>query len=177
VSVWVSLDELFHEALPGRVVNVAAGGQRPRYNLVMSTMREQFKKVCRSHGVVLAYAFGSAAGDLDALLNGAAPGALAAMSDRDLGVVFSPRLGQLGVPAYQIYSRLAVDLDDLIPALDLVLLEETHSILQADAISGICVYSASDELRFDFEMDVLRRAADFRYHFEQYHRERREALG
>jgi hypothetical protein len=142
-----------------------------------STKLEQFERVCRVHGVGLAYAFGSAAGDLASLLNGAAPGPLAAMSDRDLGVVFSPRLSELGVPAHQIYSKLAVDLDDLIPALDLVLLEETHSILQAQAISGICVFSASDELRFDYEMDVLRRAADFRYHYEQYHRERREALG
>lgn len=67
----------------------------------MSTKLEQFERVCRSHRVGLAYALGSAADDLAALLNGVAPGALAAMYDGDLGVVFSPRLGQLGIPAYQ----------------------------------------------------------------------------
>ncbi|MDP2871391.1 MAG: hypothetical protein Q8P31_02500 [Bacillota bacterium] len=93
-----------------------------------------------------------------------------------LGVVFSPLLCELGTPAHQVYAALALDLADVATGIDLVLLEETHSLMQLEAISGVCVYSASDELRFDFEMDVLRRAADFRYHFEQYHRERREAL-
>lgn len=126
----------------------------------MSTKLEQFERVCRSHRVGLAYAFGSAAGDLAALLNRAAPGALTAMSDRDLGVVFSPRLDDMGVLAHQIYSQLVIDLGDLIPALDLVLLEETHSILQAEAISGICVYAASDELRHQSDSVVASTVRD-----------------
>jgi len=99
------------------------------------------------------------------------------MADRDLGIVFAPSLSDLGLPAHRVYTELSLKLTDLAPSIDLVLLEETHSLLQFKAILGICVYSASDEFRFDFEIDVLRRAADFRYHFEQYHRERREDLG
>ncbi len=46
-------------------------------------------------------------------------------------------------------------------SLDLVLLQETHSIFQLEAIKGICVYRESEQAKEDYEMSVLRRAADF----------------
>jgi hypothetical protein len=127
--------------------------------------------------VSLAYAFGSAAAELVSLLNGGAPAPLSPLSDLDLGIVFSPPLKDQGAAPDELHAKLFLELVDLIPALDLMLLEETHSLFQVEAISGQCIYAASDELRHDYEMDVLRREADFRYHFKQYHRERREALG
>jgi hypothetical protein len=149
------------------------------YDSGMDKRLQQFRTICKTHHVGLAYAFGSEADELAAILGGTPPRHLGPMADLDLGVVFLPPLASLGEPARSLYCRLSSSLGDLFSPvpLDLVLLEETHSLLRVQAISGMCVYSADDSFRMDFEMDALRRAADFRYHFEQYHRERREALG
>lgn len=144
----------------------------------MVSKRDQFRAICQSHGVGLAYAFGSAADRLMSILADATPEPLDPLADLDLGVVFAIPLPQHSAPAHEIYARLHSDLGELFSPmpLDLVLLEETHSLLQVEAISGLCAFEVSSDFRQDFELNALRRAADFRYHFEQYHRERREAL-
>lgn len=145
----------------------------------MSGTREQFEAACRANGIALAYAFGSAAPTLAAaVLGGSQPPRLAPPADLDLGLVLLPPLGSRAEPVSMLYARLSSELSDALPGLplDLVLLEETNSIFRVAAISGICVFAADEDFRLDFELDALRRAADFRYHFDQYHRERREGL-
>jgi predicted nucleotidyltransferase len=141
----------------------------------MTDISGRFESILRAHRVALAYAFGSARGALvSALKQGARPES-APMSDLDLGVVFRPPIEERAEPPHLLHSRLHVDLVDLLPALDLILLEQAHSLLQADAISGTCVFAASEDYRLEYELGILRRAADFRYHYVQFHRERREA--
>jgi len=60
--------------------------------------------------------------------------------------------------------------------LDLSFLEEGHSVFQAEAICRACVFAASEDLRDNYEMRVLRRAADFRPVLRQFHREILEEL-
>jgi hypothetical protein len=44
-------------------------------------------------------------------------------------------------------------------------------VFQAEAVGGICVYQISEGFRDRYEMDVLRRAADFRPVLRRFHRE------
>lgn len=115
-----------------------------------------------SHGVSLAYLFGSQAEKGKELLGGktAVPGPL---SDLDLGVVTKDSLPAGGERAH-LYASLYNDIVDLFRPfnLDLVLLEETHSVFQLEAIKGICIYQDGERQRDDYEMSILRRAADFR---------------
>jgi len=144
----------------------------------MANTLGKFRSICEAQGVGLAYAFGSAALHADAILRGIEQGPLDPMQDLDLGLVFATPLCQIRRPPHEIYSEIHSALSDLFTPLplDLVLLEETHSILQSEAIAGVCLFAVSEDFRSEYELGVLRRAADFRYHFEQYHLERREAL-
>ncbi len=53
-------------------------------------------------------------------------------------------------------------------SVDLVFLEEHHSVFQMEAIRGRCAYSISDEYWFDYEEAIARRAADFRPVLDAY---------
>lgn len=114
------------------------------------------------HGISLAYLFGSQATAGRDLLNGSPVSNTDPLSDLDLGVVTQGFLPE-GPGRAQFYSGLYNDLVDLfLPlGLDLVLLEETHSVFQLEAVKGTCVYQDSDLRRDQYEMSVLRRAADF----------------
>jgi len=71
---------------------------------------------------------------------------------------------------YKLYRDIYNELEELFKPypLDLAFLQENHSIFQVEALKGICVYSASEELKDHYEMIILRRAADFKYVLEQY---------
>jgi hypothetical protein len=55
-----------------------------------------------------------------------------------------------------------------VSSLDLVFLQETHSVFQANVISGHCIYAASSSIQEEYEENVLRLAADFRPFLEHY---------
>lgn len=97
------------------------------------------------------------------------------LADLDIGVV---RLaGELPpLERVELYSALSMDLQGLFKpfSVDLVLLEETHSVLQAEAICGTCIYAENEKLREDYEERILARAADFRPFLELFYRERLE---
>lgn len=60
--------------------------------------------------------------------------------------------------------------------LDLVFLQETHSVFQVEAINGICIYMESLAVKDAYEHRILARAADFRYVLQKYYRERLEEI-
>jgi hypothetical protein len=94
------------------------------------------------------------------------------LADIDLGLVFkshaAPRL-----PRHVLYAELYNKLSELfLPyPLDLVFLQEGHSVFQFEAVKGICVYAISEAFKDDYEMMILRRAADFKYTLEMFARE------
>ena len=122
----------------------------------------QLSTVLTGHGVLLAFLFGSQAGKGEALLKGSPVKPADDLADLDLGVVLRNSLPD-GLARARFYALLYNDLVDLFRPLnlDLVLLQETHSIFQLEAIKGICVYRESEQAKEDYEMSVLRRAADF----------------
>ncbi|MFO8059868.1 MAG: nucleotidyltransferase domain-containing protein [Bacillota bacterium] len=126
--------------------------------------QEHLSSICEAGGISLAYLFGSQAtagaaflrGDVTALSDDP-------MTDLDVGVVMRTPLPAAGT-RHLLYSSLQGALGDCFPPfrVDLVLLQETHSVFQFEAIKGICVYQSSAKKRDQYEMMVLRRAADFR---------------
>ncbi len=126
-----------------------------RYELVAGVLAR--------HRISLAYLFGSQAQAGKALLAGEPFEIGDSLSDLDLGVVFDDPLPS-GRDRVRLYASLYNDLIDLFSPLhlDLVLLQETHSVFQLEAMRGTCVYESDEQTRDNYEMNILRRAADFR---------------
>ena len=140
--------------------------------------RDRYRKlyeIARSYGLRLVYLFGSQA-DLGAkYLEGGCPELVDPLADLDVGVVLqSDELRPL--ERAKLYGALSMEIQELFSpfTVDLVLLGETHSVLQAEAICGKCVYSESDDERGRYEERILARAADFKPVLDLFHKERLE---
>jgi predicted nucleotidyltransferase len=137
------------------------------------TRRERLAVIARTHGLRLAYLFGSQSHQGTEYLEGGNPQLIDPLADLDIGVVFLA--GELSpLQRVDLYSALFVEFQDLFPPfpVDLVLLEETHSVLQAEVVCGTCIYAESEELREAYEERVLARAADFGPFLARFYRER-----
>lgn len=132
-------------------------------------------EIARTYRLKLIYLFGSQSQQGVAYLEGEDPSLTDPLADLDIGVV---RLaGELSpLEQVELYSALSLDLQDLFQpfSVDLVLLEETHSVFQAEAICGTCIYAENEKLRADYEERILARAADFKPFLELFYRERLE---
>lgn len=110
---------------------------------------------CRRHGVAAVYLFGSRAEDGKRALAGEPVAATG--SDLDVGVLFAdPRFDP------RVLARLQVDLDAVFDPLrvDLVPLQRLDALFQFEAIDGHRV-AAPDPLAADeYELVVMRRAAE-----------------
>ena len=121
----------------------------------MMSARDDLDFLCRTHGLLAVYLFGSRSEDGLRLLEGEpveAPGA-----DLDVGVVFPGK-----VPGPWPLGGLQVDLEEMFAPLrvDLVPLQKVDALFQFDAIDGHRV-AASDPARADeYELVVMRRAAE-----------------
>lgn len=139
--------------------------------------RSQVEAVFRQCGVGLAYAFGSHAEVLVARFVHDQPIRLDdPLADLDLGVVFTR-----GLPGEaerrHVYASLYNSLSEVFSErLDLVFLQEAHSVFQAAALAGHCLYAESETFQEDYEHRVLARAADFRPVLEAYLRESLDEL-
>lgn len=133
-------------------------------------------EICHKNGIALVYLFGSMKDIGLIVLQGNSVTQSDPLADMDVGVVFAGSLPH-GLPRARLYSELYNQLEDLfLPyKLDLVFLQETHSVFQAEAVMGHCLYSAEDAFKNRYEEDILRNACDFRPYLEQYHREVLEA--
>ncbi len=128
--------------------------------------------LAQRHRLGLVYLFGSEAKAGVTLLSGGAVERPDDLADLDVGVVTVDPLP----PARErirLYSSLHNDLQELFRAfrVDLVLLEEGHSVFQCEAVRGFCVYQASEAVRDSYELRVLRRAADFAPVLRAFNRE------
>lgn len=131
--------------------------------------------IAKTHGLKMIYLFGSQSHLGSEYLEGRTPILSDPLADLDIGVV---RLaGELSpLEQAQLYGTLSMELQELFEpfSVDLVLLEETHSVLQAEAICGSCVYAEDEKSREEYEERVLARAADFKPILELFYRERLE---
>jgi transcriptional regulator with XRE-family HTH domain len=130
---------------------------------------EKLRDICQKYNIALVYIFGSQKENSLKLLNGEKVDIKDPLADIDVGIVFIHSIEDIP-ERYKIYSNIYNDFEDLfLPYhLDLVFLQECHSVFQSEALLGICVYSISEEFKDEYEMMVLRRAADFKYVLDKY---------
>ncbi|QSQ08470.1 hypothetical protein H0A61_00792 [Koleobacter methoxysyntrophicus] len=131
--------------------------------------RQILNSIASKNNIALIYIFGSQVeAGLD-LLNQKPPEPVDPLTDIDIGVVFKTKLPG-PKERYELYSSIYNHLEDLFKPypLDLVFLQETHSVFQANAICGRCIYFCSLEFKEVYEENILRRAADFRPFLERY---------
>lgn len=125
--------------------------------------------ICRDNDIVLAYLFGSRSETGLKIIEGQSVPLDDPLADLDLGIVFRDALPP---PAERpgLYAKLYNLLSDLfLPfPLDLVFLQEQHSVFQSNAISGICIYAVDGSLKGDYEENTMRKAADFKPFLERY---------
>jgi len=134
---------------------------------------EKLRSICEKENIALLYLFGSQEKRALQILNGSQfEGKRDPMGDIDVGVVFSFDLNAIQ-KRYILYSQVFNELEDLFQEekLDLVFLQECNAILQFEAIKGTCIYFKSEELREEFEMNVLRRLPDVKYLISLYQKE------
>jgi predicted nucleotidyltransferase len=117
--------------------------------------RSDIDRICREHGLLSVYLFGSRADDGRRLLEGET--VARAGSDLDVGLVF------LG-PEFDVWelSKLQVLFEDLFAPLrvDLVPLQKVDPIFQFRAIDGHCIAETDSTRNAYFELDVMRSAAE-----------------
>jgi len=91
------------------------------------------------------------------------------LTDIDVGIVFKDNLPDLQ-ERYEIYSSIYNQLEEVLQPypVDLVFLQETHSVFQGNAICGKCIYYCSLDFKQCYEESILSRAADFRPFLERY---------
>jgi hypothetical protein len=130
---------------------------------------KRLRDFCQKYNIALVYLFGSQKENSLKLLNGEKVDIKDPLADIDVGIVFIHSIEDIP-ERYKIYSNIYNDFEDLfLPYhLDLVFLQECHSVFQTEALLGICVFSISEEFKDEYEMMVLRRAADFKYVLDKY---------
>ncbi len=141
----------------------------------MGSTNDRFKGIvdfAEKHGIALIYLFGSRVEVAGEILNGVSHLFDDPLADIDVGIVFKEGLPPENKRVF-LYSDIFNDLEEFFSPylLDLVFLEETHSVFQSEAICGSCIYYCSEDFREDYEEDILRRAADFRPFLDKYYEE------
>lgn len=123
--------------------------------MVPVNRREALATLCRVHGLLAVYLFGSRAADGLRLLDGEA--VAAAGSDLDIGVVAPhpgldlDRLVDLDLAFAQIFAPLRID---VVPA------ERVDSLFQLRIVEGHRIFAGDPTAADLFELLVFRRAAD-----------------
>ena len=130
---------------------------------------ERLKKICQKYNIALAYLFGSQKENALRILEDKDVSINDPLADIDVGIVFSYDIENVK-ERYKLYGDIYNELEELFKPypLDLIFLQDSHSVFQVEALNGICIYSVSEEFKDNYEMMILRRAADFKYVLEKY---------
>ncbi|WP_073345335.1 nucleotidyltransferase domain-containing protein [Caldanaerobius fijiensis] len=134
--------------------------------------QDEFIKICKENDIALAYLFGSQKENALRILKGHVVTIDDPLADIDVGVVFLKNIDEIK-NRYKLYAKIYNEMEDIFKPypLDLIFLQENNSIFQWEALKGICVYSISEEFKDEYEMMILRRAADFEYVLNKYTKE------
>ena len=102
--------------------------------------KSDLERLSKTNMISLIYLFGSQAQKGLALLNGIIVEADDHLEDLDIGIVLQDRLPSAEkMPSFysNLYNQISTLFEPL--KLDLVLLQEQHSVFQTEAIYGICI--------------------------------------
>lgn len=114
--------------------------------------------ICDRYGIDALYVFGSRALEIASLIRSGQPSIGVALSDVDIGVL--PKRGIVIDPRAKV--RLMAELEDLLGVgrIDFVSLPEASPFLAVEIIRGELLYEADPDRTAEYELFVLRRAAD-----------------
>lgn len=148
-----------------------------RQTKAILSRKRDLLRICEEYSILSVYLFGSMANEGAALLDNKIPANDDPLADLDAGIVF---LHPVSDPKERLkyYRKLYSDLSDLFfpLSLDLVFLQETGVIIQAEAINGQLVYSRNDDQRTDYEEMVVKLYQDWKPVYDQYTKEVLEAI-
>lgn len=119
--------------------------------------REALDRLCRDHGLLAVYLFGSRADDGLRLLAGEAVDA--AGSDLDVGVAFRRPGDEM---PFRVLAQLQIQFEDLFEPLriDLVPLHRVDPIFQFNAIDGHRIAAPDSDAADFYELRVMREASE-----------------
>lgn len=114
--------------------------------------------ICDRYGIDALYVFGSRALEIARLVRSGQLSIGKTMSDVDIGIL--PKRGSVIDPRAKV--RLMAELEDLLGVgrVDLVSLPEASPFLAVEIIRGELVHEADADRSAEYELFVLRRAAD-----------------
>ncbi|MDI3310397.1 MAG: nucleotidyltransferase domain-containing protein [Thermoanaerobacterium sp.] len=138
----------------------------------MYSVSKKLTDICKKYNIVLVYLFGSQKEKALKLLKEENVGIDDPLADIDVGIVFLENI-EFIKERYKIYANIYNEMEEIFKPykLDLIFLQERHSIFQCEALKGICVYYYSEEFKDEYEMRILQRAADFKYVYDKYNEE------
>ncbi|MDH5666814.1 MAG: nucleotidyltransferase domain-containing protein [Nitrospira sp.] len=119
---------------------------------------DELSSICRRYGIDSLYVFGSRASEIAQAVHKGRSLTDSTSSDVDIGVL--PGLGTSLGPLAKV--RLMAELEDLlgIGRVDLVSLAEAAPFLALEIVRGELLYEADPDRTAEYELFVLRRAAD-----------------
>lgn len=132
----------------------------------------RLSEICDKYDIGLVYLFGSQKEKALEILEEKEVSIDDPLADIDIGLVFIEDIDKIP-QRYKLYSEIYNEIEDLFKPypLDLIFLQEHHSIFQLEAIEGICIYYISEDFKDNYELMVLRRAADFKYDLDKFTQE------
>ncbi|AEM77971.1 nucleotidyltransferase domain-containing protein [Thermoanaerobacter wiegelii] len=138
----------------------------------MYSVSEKLTNICKKYNIALVYLFGSQKENALKLLKEEKVVIDDPLTDIDVGIVFLENI-EFMKDRYKIYANVYNEMEEIFKPykLDLIFLQERHSIFQCEALKGICIYYYSEEFKDAYEMRILRRAADFKYVYDKYNEE------
>jgi len=139
---------------------------------------QEFIRICKKYDIALCYLFGSQKDNALKILKNEEVEINDPLTDIDVGILFNKNMEEIP-ERYDLYSKIYNEMEDIFKPykLDLIFLQECHSVFQFEAIKGICVYSISEEFKDNYEMMILRKSADFKYVLDKFYEEALEEYG
>lgn len=133
-------------------------------------------EIADKYNLSLIFLFGSGSETGGAFLEGKEVPPLDPLADLEVGVVFGR--GKFPRKPPRAYAELYVALSDLFAPfkLDLVFLQETSSLFQFEAITGVCIFAQDKAGQADYIEEVLRRGADWKPVMDKFYQELAEIL-
>jgi len=128
-------------------------------NLVME---KKLKAIANRYGILALYVFGSRAEEIAAWARGQVSSLQCPHSDVDIGVYPAPERYLTAKERIQ----LSIEIEDLLGArfVDLIVLPEADPFLALEVIRGELLFCADADIEGEYELYVLRRAADLAFY-------------
>lgn len=119
---------------------------------------KNIEAICKRYGIALCYIFGSQAETGKALIEGKTMESPAPGSDIDFAVLFA----KIPHNSSRIYAEVSLEFEEIVRPFraDLLFLHEVDHLIQLEAINGINIYAAHEEIREEYEEKVMMFASD-----------------